>query len=61
MSDPAVGLCSECRHARVQRNPRGNHFWRCALADADERFLRYPPLPVRRCDGFERGEPVGTR
>jgi len=25
---------------------------RCGLADTDPRFLRYPPLPVRTCDGY---------
>jgi hypothetical protein len=50
----AAGLCAACRHARVQRNPRGNTFWRCARADTDPRFRRYPPLPVLRCEGHER-------
>lgn len=59
----AAGLCSTCLHARVQRNRRGSAFWRCARADEDPRFRRYPPLPVVRCDGFEGtklGEPPPT-
>jgi hypothetical protein len=49
----AVGLCSICRSAQPQPNARGNTFWRCLRADEDRRFLKYPPLPVRRCPGFE--------
>jgi hypothetical protein len=47
-----VGLCARCAHAAVQRGARGAEFWRCLRADADPAFRRYPPLPVRRCDGF---------
>jgi len=52
--DEAVGLCSACVHAATQSNTRGSVFWRCQAADRDERLLRYPPLPVRRCPAFER-------
>ncbi len=55
--DPRVGLCAACVHARVQRSAKGSSFWRCARADDDARFRRYPPLPVRVCPGHERGEP----
>jgi hypothetical protein len=49
----AVGLCAACRHARVQRTARGSEFWRCARAETDARFARYPPLPVVSCAGYE--------
>lgn len=49
-----VGLCADCRFARVQSSARGSEFWRCLRADFDARFRRYPPLPVRECPGFER-------
>jgi hypothetical protein len=52
------GLCGSCRHARVQRSARGSTFWRCGRADSDERFRRYPPLPVRECPGHEPGAPA---
>lgn len=52
--DPRVGLCSGCRHARVQETARGSRFWRCLRAETDPRFERYPRLPVFRCGGFER-------
>jgi hypothetical protein len=55
------GLCGTCRHRREQRNARGSSFLRCALADRDPRFRRYPPLPVVTCSGHEpaeEGEPL---
>jgi len=51
-SDP--GLCADCRHARVQQTARGSTFWRCARAETDPSFVRYPRLPVRVCAGYER-------
>ena len=62
--DPLVGQCSLCEFATVQSNPRGNQFWRCLRADSDERFLRYPPLPVADCRGYsprvETGAPANS-
>jgi hypothetical protein len=52
MSQQRVGLCASCLHATVQKSAKGQTFWRCRLADEDERFLRYPPLPVSACSGF---------
>ena len=54
MKCPDVGLCAECKHARVQRNARGSEFWRCARAETDAGFERYPRLPVSQCAGHER-------
>jgi hypothetical protein len=54
---PEVGLCAHCSFARVQLSARGSTFWRCARADADPSFSRYPALPVRACAGFEAGSP----
>jgi len=53
--DRLVGLCARCRHARVQTTARGSAFWRCLRAETDARFVRYPPLPVRDCPGYEAG------
>jgi hypothetical protein len=53
-----AGLCASCRHARIQQSARGGRFWRCARAEHDPRFRRYPPLPVRQCPGHE-AEQVG--
>jgi hypothetical protein len=49
----AVGLCLTCRWVRVVRNRRGSTFYRCARADTDPTFPRYPPLPVLACRGYE--------
>ena len=53
MKRPDVGLCAECKHARVQRNALGSEFWRCLRAETDARFERYPRLPVSHCPGYE--------
>ncbi len=47
-----AGLCATCVHLRLVTSPR-SVFVRCGLADTDPRFPRYPPLPVRACDGHE--------
>jgi hypothetical protein len=47
-----AGLCAACAHALVIRNDRGSRFYLCQLAATDQRFPKYPPLPVRRCEGF---------
>jgi hypothetical protein len=48
-----VGLCADCRHAKVQASARGSRFWRCLRADTDARFERYPRLPIVTCPGHE--------
>lgn len=53
MPDPEVGLCATCRHVRRAGNRRGSVFYRCARAEHDPRFRKYPPLPVLRCAGHE--------
>ena len=56
--DPKVGQCSVCELAAVQSSARGSRFWRCLRAEDDERFRRYPPLPVTDCAGYS---PRGNR
>jgi hypothetical protein len=29
-------------------------FYLCGLSFVDQRFRKYPPLPVLRCSGYER-------
>ena len=53
--EPGVGLCSVCVHARRTGNRRGSVFYLCRRAAWDPRLRRYPPLPMRRCPGFEAG------
>ncbi len=50
---PAPGLCGRCRHARVVKTRRGSRFYLCRLSETDDRFSRYPRLPVLRCPGFQ--------
>jgi hypothetical protein len=45
------GLCATCRHLRLHASRR-SAFARCALADADPAFPRYPRLPVTACRGY---------
>jgi hypothetical protein len=47
------GLCATCVHLELQASPR-SVFVRCALADSDPAFPRYPRLPVRACAGYGR-------
>ena len=51
---PAVGLCDSCRHQQVVRNTRGSSFSLCLRAREDERYPKYPRLPVLRCRGHEQ-------
>ncbi|PYV32795.1 MAG: hypothetical protein DMG22_11990 [Acidobacteria bacterium] len=60
-SDPAAGLCSACRHARIVRSDRGSRFYLCERSRTDPRFAMYPRLPVTSCSGFEpRNENAAT-
>ena len=44
-----------CGIAPDRRAARGSRFVLCERSRTDPRFPRYPPLPVLRCAGFERG------
>jgi PPOX class probable F420-dependent enzyme len=48
------GLCRDCRYAAVKDTRRGTTYLRCRRAEWDDRLVRYPALPVRRCPGYER-------
>lgn len=48
-----AGECAACVHARALANRRGSVFVLCGRAGDDERYRRYPPLPVRGCPGRE--------
>lgn len=58
-ADPAVGLCSVCRHARRSTNARGSTFWQCRAARDNAELRRYPELPIRSCGAFEQGPDEG--
>jgi hypothetical protein len=56
------GLCPACVHARVVTSAKGAAFVLCGLSRTDERFAKYPRLPVLACVGFERpGEPPAAQ
>jgi len=46
-----AGLCADCLHLQLLRS-KTSLFVRCGLSDQDERFARYPQLPIRSCPGF---------
>lgn len=46
------GLCDGCVHQRRVGNTRGSTFSLCGLARTDDRFPKYPRMPVLRCAGF---------
>jgi hypothetical protein len=50
----ATGLCSTCRHAKEIRTQRGPAYTLCNRSLTDDRFARYPRLPVLECPGHER-------
>lgn len=53
MIGPPAGLCDSCRHQRVVRNTRGSSFSLCRRSREDERYPRYPRVPVLSCRGHE--------
>jgi len=48
-----AGLCDSCSHQKLIRNTRGSTFSMCELAKTDERYPKYPRLPVERCAGYQ--------
>ncbi len=49
-----AGLCPTCLHRRLVGNRKGSLFSLCRRSELDRRYPRYPPLPVLRCDGYEK-------
>ena len=49
-----AGLCDSCRHQKVIRSGRGSAFSMCLRSKTDERFPKYPRLPVVECCGYEK-------
>lgn len=46
------GLCDTCQNAKLIRNTRGSVFLMCELSKTDERFSKYPPVPIIQCPGY---------
>ncbi len=51
---PRFGLCDSCVHMKLNRNTRGSVFLFCKLSREDERFPKYPAVPVQQCTGYRR-------
>jgi hypothetical protein len=49
-----AGLCDSCRHQKLIRTTRGSTFSMCERSKTDERYPKYPRLPVVECAGWER-------
>jgi len=56
MTNHPEGLCDRCVHHRVIRSGRGSEFLMCGRAKDDRGYMKYPPLPVFRCAGFEESD-----
>lgn len=56
---PPAGLCDSCRWQKVIANTRGSSFSLCERSKVDERFSKYPRIPVERCVGWERRTAAG--
>jgi hypothetical protein len=50
---PPAGLCDSCRHQKLIRTGRGSEFSMCLRSKDDERYPKYPPVPVGSCPGYE--------
>ena len=50
------GLCGSCGNARAVESRRGSRFILCELSKVDDRYPKYPMLPVLRCPGYEEEE-----
>jgi hypothetical protein len=48
------GLCGHCAHCQLIEGAR-TRFYLCRLAAVDDRFPRYPRLPVLSCAGHREG------
>ena len=48
-----AGLCADCVHAQRVPSSRASIFFLCGRSTSDPAFVKYPQLPVRRCDGYE--------
>jgi hypothetical protein len=49
-----AGLCADCTHVRIIESDKGSTFLQCQLSFTDRNFAKYPRLPVRICNGYER-------
>ena len=48
-----MNLCAVCIHATAVHSAKGSVFTLCQRSVTDDRFPRYPALPVTSCPGFD--------
>jgi len=53
-----AGLCATCVHMQQVVSSKASTFYLCRKSETDDRFPRYPALPVRRCAGYEPATPA---
>ena len=53
MPPTRFGLCDTCRHQQIVRSGRGSVFSLCARSKSDDRYPKYPRMPVMACPGYE--------
>jgi hypothetical protein len=65
---PSNGLCDSCALQKLVPNTRGSVFSLCLRSRTDQRYSRYPRVPVLSCPGYEsigrgptEGSPTGSR
>jgi hypothetical protein len=49
---PPIGLCAHCEHVDRITSERGSTFYLCTLSLTNQRFPKYPTLPVVACEGY---------
>ncbi|HWN74413.1 MAG TPA: hypothetical protein VNO13_01645 [Candidatus Udaeobacter sp.] len=53
-TNPQLGLCADCRNARLIESSKGSHFLLCQLSQSDPSFPKYPRLPILACAGYSQ-------
>jgi hypothetical protein len=51
--NPAAGLCETCRYMRTVVSGKGSRFLYCSRAETDDRYAKYPRLPVLCCSAYD--------
>ena len=50
--EATIGLCATCEFRRTVEAARST-FYMCQRSFTDDRFAKYPPIPVIRCPGYK--------
>jgi hypothetical protein len=52
-----VGLCASCAWLKRVPSARDRVYYLCGMSLTDQRFPKYPTLPVLACPGFRDVDP----